>query len=430
MTPLNVQLLLTGNELMTGDVTDTNSIVIAQALKEIGVEVYRKVTIGDDESLLKNEIISMSKSADVLIINGGLGPTVDDLTAHALALASNSKLTLNLDAEKHLQRWSIEKGAELSKANLKQALLPESAVIIPNDIGSAVGFSLTLNKCKIHCTPGVPRELILMLTNSLIPEIRALLPESPCYKVKRFQVYGLGESNLQMLIDNNFPDWPSSLDLGFRAKSPFIELKLTTRTSAGIDVLPIWEDKIQRLLGAHILAEIKDNEFSMPEHVLNLLSDRNLKITTAESCTGGLIASLMTSIANASLNFEAGFVTYSNQMKSELINVNSKTLEQYGAVSKEVVEEMALGALKKSNANIAIAVSGIAGPSGGSPDKPVGSVWIAWGSESNLQSAYFCIKGNRQYFQKAVAYRSLDLVRRFLLNISEEPFYTHKLNKS
>lgn len=424
MAALNVQLLLTGNELMTGDVTDTNSVVIAQTLKEIGVEVTRKITIGDDVTMLITEITTLSQQADVLIINGGLGPTVDDLTAHALATATNTDLTLNVEAHEHLQRWSIEKGAELNKANLKQAMLPQYATIIPNDIGSAVGFSVTLNQCKIYCTPGVPRELVLMLTNSIIPLISANLPEDHHYTVRRFQVYGVGESNLQMLIDNSFPDWPAELELGFRAKSPFVELKLTTRTNTGVVILPLWVKKIQRLLGAHILAEIKNDERSMPEHVLTLLSKEQFKITTAESCTGGLIASLLTSIANASLNFEAGFVTYSNQMKSELINVNIKTLEQHGAVSREVVEEMARGALKKSNANIAIAVSGIAGPSGGSEAKPVGSVWIAWGSSDNLHSAYFCIKGNRQYFQQAVAYRALDLVRRFLLNITEQPFYT------
>lgn len=423
MTSLNVQLLLTGNELMTGDVTDTNSVVIAQALKEIGVEVTKKVTIGDDVSMLITEIITLSKRADVLIINGGLGPTVDDLTAHALAKATNTELSLNIEAKKHLQRWSIEKGAELNKANMKQAMLPQNATIIPNDIGSAVGFSVMLNQCKIYCTPGVPRELILMLSKSLIPSISASLPDRPNYLIRRFQVYGLGESSLQMLLDNNFPDWPSELELGFRAKSPFVELKLTTRSTLGLKALPAWTKKVQRLLGDHILAEINNDERTMPEHVLSLLSQDKLKITTAESCTGGLIASLLTSIANASLSFEAGFVTYSNKMKSELIDVNIKTIEQYGAVSREVVEEMVRGALNKSGADIAIAVSGIAGPSGGSEEKPVGSVWVAWGSANKLHCQYFCIKGNRQYFQQAVAYRALDLVRRFLLNSSEQPFY-------
>lgn len=423
MAPLNVQLLLTGNELMTGDVTDTNSVVIAQALKEIGVEITKKVTIGDDISMLIAEIINLSHQANVLIINGGLGPTVDDLTAYALAKATNTELSFNIDAEEHLKRWSIEKGAELNKANLKQAMLPHNVTIIPNSIGSAVGFSVMLNQCKIYCTPGVPRELILMLGESIIPSLSKILPEQPSYIVRRFQVYGLGESNLQMLIDNNFPDWPSEIELGFRAKSPFVELKLTTRSGIGLKNLPLWVKKVQQLLGEHILAEINNDQRSMPEHVLALLAQNKLKITTAESCTGGLIASLLTSIANASSSFEAGFVTYSNQMKSELIDVNINTLEQNGAVSKEVVEEMACGALEKSGANIAIAVSGIAGPSGGSKEKPVGSVWIAWGSTNNLHSAYFCIKGNRQYFQQAVAYRALDLVRRFLLKTTEQPFY-------
>ncbi|XQW86035.1 CinA family nicotinamide mononucleotide deamidase-related protein [Thalassotalea piscium] len=423
MKNLNVQLLLTGDELMTGDVIDTNSAYIAQSLKEIGVEVNKRVTVGDNISTLINEINTITQQADILIINGGLGPTIDDLTADALAQAAKMELSLNHDAQTHLKQWCLAKGVELNKANLKQAILPKDVTIIPNPVGSAVGFSLLLNECKIFCTPGVPSELFVMLTQSIIPDIKANLPSIPYYKVKRFQVYGLGESNLQMMMDNEFPDWPPHLELGFRAKSPFVELKITTKTSAGIDILSVWVSKVQKLLGAHLIAEITDKEVSMPEHVLSLLANNNLKITTAESCTGGLIASQLTSIANASASFEAGFVTYSNQMKNKLINVNIETLERYGAVSKEVVEEMARGALKVSNADIAIAVSGIAGPSGGSKEKPVGSVWIAWGSSTELHSAYLCIKGSRQYFQHAVANRSLDLVRRFLLKTTETPLY-------
>lgn len=423
MAPLKVQLLLTGNELMAGDVTDTNSVVIAQSLKEIGVEVARKVTIGDDVSMLITEIRLMSEQADVLIINGGLGPTVDDLTAYALAEATSTKLALHPDAQAHLNSWSIKRGAELNKANLKQAMLPDNSDVIPNEIGSAVGFSTTFNKCKIYCTPGVPHELILMLSDSIIPSVSELMSDTPNYLIKRFQVYGLGESSLQMFVDTHLPNWPEEIELGFRAKSPFVELKLTTRTITGKKLLPEWTQRIHQLLGAHILEEINSQERDMAEHILELLANKGLKITTAESCTGGLIASLITSIANASQSFEAGFVTYSNQIKSEIIDVAPSTLERYGAVSKEVAEEMARGALKKSKADIVIAVTGIAGPSGGSKEKPVGSVWIAWGSADQLKSAYFCIKGSRKNFQQTVANRSLDLIRRLLLNNSELPFY-------
>ncbi|MGB1197675.1 MAG: CinA family nicotinamide mononucleotide deamidase-related protein [Thalassotalea sp.] len=423
MTQLNIQLLLTGNEIMSGDVTDTNSVMIAQALKAIGAEVTKKTAVADNISLLVSEILSISQHADVLIINGGLGPTVDDLTAQALAQANNTSLMLNKEAEHHLQQWCNQKGVALSKANLKQALLPENAQIIANTIGSAVGFTVTINHCDIYCTPGVPRELSLMLVQSIIPAVQTKLPATPSYIVKRFQTYGIGESNLQTLIEQHFPIWPKDIELGFRANRPFVEVKLTSKNNNGAELLPLWSKKIQQLLGAHILDEISQNERSMPAHILSLLFNKNLQITTAESCTGGLIASQITSIANASASFEAGFVTYSNPMKTALLGVKKSTLARHGAVSQAVVEEMALGALKQSGADIAIAVSGIAGPSGGSKEKPVGSVWIAWGSATKINSQYFCIKGSRQDFQHAVTYRALDLTRRFLLDITDQPWY-------
>jgi nicotinamide-nucleotide amidase len=177
------------------------------------------------------------------------------------------------------------------------------------------------------------------------------------------------------------------------------------------------------LLNDHIIEEIKEKPHSLAELVLQLCQQKNSKLTTAESCTGGLIASELTKVSGSSASFEAGFVTYSNTMKSKLLNVEKSILEQYGAVSEETVRAMAEGALAIANADLVIAVSGIAGPNGGTEEKPVGSVWIAWGTKECLHSQYFCIKANREYFQRTVAARSLDLIRRMLLESTKKPFY-------
>ena len=419
----NVQILLTGNELMTGDIVDSNSAMIAQQLKELGLEISRKVTLADDLTLLVNEINQLALHADILIINGGLGPTVDDLTAQALADATNVVLVEHPKALEHLTSWCKKRGASLNKPNLKQVILPQNCTIIPNNQGSAVGFKVNHLNCNIYCTPGVPNELNVMLNEQIAPDIAESLPKDLITDVARLQVFGIGESTLQKLIDDKLTDWPNSIDLGFRAGMPLLEIKLTTTTQQGYEQKKIWQEKLVKILGDHLIATINDKPLSLAKHVLLKLEEHNLKITTAESCTGGLISSLLTQEPGSSSNFEAGFVTYSNNMKSNLLGVPKQLIDQHGAVSQQTVISMAQGALEKSSADLAIAVSGIAGPDGGSNDKPVGTVWIAWGSNENLKSVCLLMPLPRKYFQIYVASICLDLIRRELINSKEVPNY-------
>lgn len=423
MSAPKVQLLLTGNELMTGDIVDSNSAMMAQVLKDIGLGVNRKVTVADDLTLLVNEITYMANTSDILIINGGLGPTVDDLTAQALALAIGEELTQHPQALAHLITWCQQRGVELNGPNLKQAVLPKDCQIIANKNGSAVGFSVRHNNCDIYCTPGVPHELKTMLLEQIIPAISANLPHGLITDVTRLQVFGLGESSLQKMIDEQLPQWPATIDLGFRAGMPLLEVKLTTDTDKGLALKTIWQEKLANVLGDHLIAEIKEKPKSLAEHVLNQLHQNNLKITTAESCTGGLIASKLTEISGSSINFEAGFVTYSNEMKTAMLDVPASLFEQYGAVSEEVVIAMAKGSLIKSNADLTIAVSGIAGPNGGTEEKPVGTVWFAWGSIDDIKTQCLLLPYKRIKFQQFVAAIGLDLLRRYQQNITTMPNY-------
>jgi nicotinamide-nucleotide amidase len=423
MQRLNLQVLLTGNELMLGDIVDSNSVTIAHQLNTIGLEIERKVTVGDNLTCLVNNIIDMSKQADILIINGGLGPTVDDLTAQALAQATGNELTEHKQALAHLSLWCKQRDISLSYPNLKQVYLPKNSRIIDNPIGSAVGFVVTFQECDIYCTPGVPTELKNMIINEILPIIKRQLPHSQSHQVIRSQVFGYGESGIQSLIFDNIPEWPKKIDLGFRADTPFIEVKLACQQLEDLPLLHATQSTLTKLLGDHVLAIINKSGKTMAEYVLDLLIDKQLKITLAESCTGGLIASQLTNIAGASKVFEAGFITYSNSMKTTLLEVKPKTLTDHGAVSKAVALEMAKGALNKTQADIVIAVTGIAGPSGGTIDKPVGSVWIAWGNNEQLNTHYFCIKGQRKTFQNRVVNIALDLIRRMLLKSTQKPFY-------
>lgn len=419
----NVQLLLTGNELMTGDIVDSNSAMIAQQFKELGLEISRKVTIADDLELLVEEINQLAEQADILIINGGLGPTIDDLTAQALAKATKVKLVEHPQALEHLTSWCEKRGAPLNAPNLKQTILPQGCDIIANKQGSAVGFKVNYRACDIYCTPGVPSELQVMITEQITPDIAKKLPSELITDVTRLQVFGLGESTLQKMVDEQIPDWPKNIELGFRAGMPLLEIKLTTTSQQAHSQKHFWQNKLTKVLGAHLIAQINNKPLSLAKHVLAKLTADNLTITTAESCTGGLIASLLTREAGASSVFEAGFITYSNAMKTNLLGVPEPLLTQYGAVSQEVVIAMAQGALASSSADIVIAVTGIAGPDGGSDEKPVGTVWLAWGSRENLKSVCLLMPLPRRYFQKYVASIGLDLVRRELINSQEIPHY-------
>jgi nicotinamide-nucleotide amidase len=431
MKTLKVQLLLTGNELMTGDIVDSNSAMIAKQLKELGLEISRKVTIADHLEGLSEEIEDMAKRADILIINGGLGPTVDDLTAQALAQTISKPLTLHSDALKHLEQWAERRKMTLSKANLKQAILPEHCDIIANKIGSAVGFKVNHHGCDIYCTPGVPHELKTMMLDEIRPEINLTVQQfiskhqlpRLIYDVSRLQVFGLGESTLQTMINEQLPLWPDHIELGFRAGNPILEVKLTIQSEQGLKEKEHWTEQLSSLLGDHLIDEVVGEPISLAEHVIKQLEIKNKVVSTAESCTGGLIASMLTRVSGSSSGFHAGFVTYSNDIKEKVIHVPEEVISRFGAVSEETVIAMAEGALAVSQSDLTIAVTGIAGPTGGSELKPVGMVWVAWGAKEDLKTACLYIPLERRNFQQYVASMMLDLIRRELKNSQETPHY-------
>jgi nicotinamide-nucleotide amidase len=429
---LNIQFLLTGTELMVGDIVDTNSVMLAQSLKAHGAELTRKVTIGDDFNCLVAEIEHVSQQADILIINGGLGPTEDDLTAAALAKVMGQALEENSEALEHLEAWCERRGFQLEGANRKQILLPQGISLVANRVGSAVGFSAIHNNCLIICTPGVPSELKVMWAEEILPLIKPKLPNINKIKTNKLYIFGMGESAIQNLFDRQLTDWPTEIEVGYRAASPLVELKLTTRSEQAEQLLSSWQAKVEKLLGAHVLTSL-DTTSKQPASVAKCLVDilalNKQTLTTAESCTGGLMASNITRIPGSSKAFEAGYVTYSNRIKSELLSVKGQTLLDHGAVSEEVVIEMAQGALAASSADWVVSVSGIAGPEGGSEEKPLGTVWLCWGKAAHLKTRCLVYPASRINFQRFIANVGLDLIRREILAVIEEPSYFSRKGK-
>jgi nicotinamide-nucleotide amidase len=416
---LQVQLLLTGNEIMSGDTIDSNSALIARRLGELAVGVYRKVTVGDDVPLLRRELAAMAAESDLVIINGGLGPTVDDLTAQVLADVAGVGLAQHPEAVAHLETWCAKRNLPLNDANMKQALLPAGCAVVPNPIGSAVGFRLPLGDCQVICTPGVPGELAAML-DGIVADLASQLQRPVERHILRLQTFGLGESSAQQIISDNIPDWPAEVELGFRAGAPQMEIKLTVDTSSALPARDRCLAQLQKLFGDHIIGE---GDTLLAQRVLELLRQRGQTLATAESCTGGLIASMLTRIPGSSDGFHAGFVTYANDIKHSVLDVPEAVLEEHGAVSEPVVRAMAAGAMQRSGADHAIAVSGIAGPDGGSADKPVGTVWLAWGSRDDIRTTCLYWPVERTLFQTMLAAAGLDMMRRTLLGLDTEPRY-------
>lgn len=406
---MRIHLLMTGSELLSGTTIDSNATRIANSLAQMGLGVTRKHTVGDDLPTLINEIASISRDFDLLITNGGLGPTQDDLTSEALAQAAGVQLQEHADAKADLIAWCEKRRLPLNGANLKQVMLPAGCFLVNNPIGSAVGFGMQLNGCVIICTPGVPRELEAMLASSIPEKIRAFYPDVQTLQTLKLQLFGIGESQIQEMIP---AQPPAGCTIGFRAGMPTVELKLLCEPQALTEGQAYFDD-VAKVFAEYVVAS---GAHTLSESTLDACKTAGLTVATAESCTGGLISAQLTAIAGSSDVLVAGLTTYANSAKQAILGVNHNTLEQFGAVSEQTAREMHNGCLRVTGADIAVAVTGIAGPTGGSSDKPVGTVWISWGSATDQHAECFWIAGERTRFQQLVAAIAQDLLRRTALN--------------
>jgi nicotinamide-nucleotide amidase len=423
---MKISLLLTGNELMSGDTVDSNSSYIAQSLKDLSLVPYIKKVVGDDMPLLVSSIQELSQISDVLIVNGGLGPTVDDLTAVALSQAIDSPLVRNADAYAKLSEWATRRGFVMTESNLKQTDLPKICTIIDNPNGSAVGFQCVVNDCLIMCTPGVPSELKPMVENHLLPLIRDHGNITETNHITRLRLFGITESGLQDTVNEVFPNWPEKVELGFRVQLPVIEVKFTTVGDQFLELNKQWADKFEAHFSDYVIGR---DGVRLSQALNQALHEKGLVLTTAESCTGGQIAAAITSEAGSSSVFEAGYVVYSNRIKQLSLGVPEKILIDHGAVSEATVIAMAEGALEKSGSDIAVSVSGVAGPDGGTDEKPVGLVYIAWGRAGNIRARKFFLPMGRLGFQRTVTALAMDQVRREVLGLPTNVDYFSELKR-
>jgi nicotinamide-nucleotide amidase len=414
---MNVELVNTGTELLLGDTINTNAAWIGQRLAALGIQVTRQ-TIVPDGAVIREAIAEAAQRADVVLVSGGLGPTNDDLTRESTAALLNLDLELNAGVMEQMSEYFAKRGKSVSAASQRQAMVPRGAVVLPNHFGTAPGLYFPAALCTpqgwqthIFLLPGPPRELKPMLENEVEPRLRAWLPDGAARRVLYLKVTGVGESDIVEAVEKQLEAIPG-LDLGYCIRNGDVDVRLAGPQPAVEQAAAI----VRTALGDSIVSE--DHRI-IEEVVVQLLSERGQWLATAESCTGGTIASRITDVSGASRVFGHGWVTYANEAKHQHLGVPLELIETHGAVSEEVARAMAEGALKNSGADHALAVTGIAGPTGGTEDKPAGTVWIALASKNAETWAQKRFSpGSRDRFKLLTSQAALDMLRRRLLGIA------------
>ena len=399
-------LIFIGDELIYGAINNTNSIVAGKILTSYGFEIGEIITLPDNIDIIADYLKALTKKYDFLIISGGLGPTDDDLTNLAVTKAFNLKLREYpefLSAIYSAREYKLSQ--ELAK---KMALLPEGAIPLSKDFSSA-GYLLEIENKPLFFLPGVPHQFDNLLNTEVIPRLLNLSAETKEQIIKTLRFFDLNETDLNQFI-NTFPDEIlSSIKIGYYPVFP--EVKLILRGKNEKD-LHVFIEKLKEKFAPYLISEKDKN---LPQVIGELLQERKEKLTTAESCTGGLLASFITSVSGSSLYFDRGFVTYSPESKIELLGVNPETIKKFDVVSYEVAIEMAEGARKKTGVDYALSITGFAGPTGGTPENPVGTVYIGFSYKNKIKAFRFSFLGERRDIQILASYTSLDILRRYLL---------------
>lgn len=408
---MKVEIITIGDELCSGSVQDTNATFISSHLHTIAIEVAKVTTVGDDTEKIVEALRSVQQKVSFVIVTGGLGPTVDDITTQASANAFRRKLLFNKHALKTMEERFQQFGRTMSPHNIKQAYLPSGATIVPNPIGTACGFSLAKSNTLFIFLPGVPREMKRMFEESVIPLIKKEQPETSIIRSSVLKIFGKTESYCDQRLSDLIKS-EKEITFAFLPHYPEISLKLTMRGQDKKYIekkIKAVERKVTKILGDIIFGK---NEETLEEVVGNLLRSQGATIAVAESCTGGLISHRLTNVPGSSDYLERSIIAYSNKAKKDLLKVPATTLNRFGAVSKETAESMAKGVRKLSKTTFGLAVTGIAGPTGGTPEKPVGTVFIsiAHGRQVTTQKCRFY--GDREQIKFMTSQYALDMVRR------------------
>jgi nicotinamide-nucleotide amidase len=412
-------ILSSGDELTTGRTLDTNANFIADHLVASGLDVVAIIVVGDYSDRIAWAWREAMRLADVVISTGGLGPTADDLTAETVAQVTGRRLILDQNVADRIRRMFEAMGRVMPENNLKQAQFPEGAVIIPNALGTAPGFRLDLlteqGPRHLIVLPGVPREMKPMIEEQVLPWLQEARGGKEIYVSHVFQTFGISESALDELVAGCVT--ADEGRIAFRAAFPQISVRLTVHGPPAVAPRRLEElaARLRQRIGSYAYGE---GDTTMEAVVGSMLKERGLTIALAESCTGGLIGHRITNVPGSSTYLKGGIVAYANEVKQQSLVVRAETLEVHGAVSEETAVEMATGARRVLGSDIGLAVTGVAGPEGGTPEKPVGTVCFALVSATAVHHRRYQLWGTRDWVKLLSSQVALDWVRRYLLGLN------------
>lgn len=408
------EIISTGTELLLGDIVNTNARFLSQKLSYLGFDVYYQSVVGDNIERLVNQINLARSRADIIITTGGLGPTDDDITKASLCSALKIDLVLQDRLAEKIKNYFEEMGKEMPEINLRQAYVPRNGKTLENNNGSAPGIIYEDNKNIFILLPGPPNEMMPMFNSLVLPFLKE---KSHCIiKSRTIKVTNISESKLQEMLQDII-DSQENPTVALYAKSGEIDIRVTAKTGNTEDANTLINNMIENIkaiLGDRIFGYDDD---TLEQVVNNLLQKNKKTISVAESCTGGLVSSRLTDVPGASENLMNSLICYSNDAKARLLGVKEETLRKYGAVSKETAEEMALRIKDISKTDIGLSITGIAGPDGGTEEKPVGLCFIGWAYLDNVYTQKCLFNGSRTKNKFRASTMALDLLRLFLIKL-------------
>ncbi len=416
---MDVEIISVGSELLCGKIRDSNAPFAALKLKELGLDIVKQTIVGDNSQDLKLSLQAASERADLIIITGGLGPTTDDITRETVSDFCNVELVTDKNSIDHIENLIKKAHTQKYINGLKQAMIPEGGTVIHNSIGTAQGFVANVTtQSKIFCLPGVPSEMELMFDGWVIPYILREVGERKKRYSRIVNTFGISESILDEKVKKIIkPD--EHLSYSTLVNDGVITIHITIcdlEDSKAHSILNEAQERVCKELGEAVFSKDKQ---SLEEIISKLLKRNNLKLATAESCTGGLVSNLLTNIPGSSDFFSGGIVPYSTKVKKETLNISEKLIEEYGVISAEVANAMASGARERIQADIGLAVTGNAGPTsieeGADQGKPVGLVYVATAINDNSECKKYCFFGSRLDIKRRAANAALNMLRLCLL---------------
>jgi nicotinamide-nucleotide amidase len=411
---MKAEILAVGTELLLGDIVNTNAQYIARKLAELGISVYNHSAVGDNEERLLEAYELAFERADLVITTGGLGPTKDDLTKEVGSKFFDKNLILHEDSYKLLEQFFEMRNLPVSDGNKKQAYFPEGSIILKNDNGTAPGCIIEENNKILIMLPGPPKEMIPMFEQSVIPYLKKF--DNGVLHSKVLRICGIGEGTMAESI-GDIIDNQTNPTVAPYAKEGEVTLRITARATSeeeAVKIIRPTETKIREILGEHIYGT---GDTTLEEVVGELLIEKSLTLSVAESCTGGLLAGKIINYPGISSVFKEGVVAYSNEAKTSRLKVSEATLEKYGAVSQETAAEMAEGIAKTAGTAIGISTTGIAGPTGATEAKPIGLVYVGLYINGNTKTKELNLSGDRQKIRERTVISALDWLRRELTRL-------------